>query len=131
MTVLLSRPYAGVAAGSVGSFTTATEAALVAQGLAVTSSAVPTSGALTQNTNCGRVTIAAGQSSLVVTNNLVDANTKISAVINQAAADGTLLYVARIVPAAGSFTIYGNANATAATVVDWWIPEVFGMTPNN
>jgi hypothetical protein len=34
--------------------------------------------------------------------------------IAQAAADGTLTSLQRIVPAAGSVTIYGNANATAA-----------------
>lgn len=131
MTVLLNRNYAGVASGNVGSFTTATEAALVAQGVASSSSAVPTSGAVTQNTFSGRVTFAAAAASLVVTNSNVDANTKVLAYINQASADGTMLYIARVVPAAGSFTIYANAAATAATVVDWRIPEIYGVTPNN
>jgi hypothetical protein len=75
------------------------------------------------------VAIAAGSSSVVVTNANVDANSKIYAVVNQAAADGTLLRVERIVPAAGSFTIFGTANATATTSIDWTLLVVSGDTP--
>lgn len=76
-----------------------------------------TPGAATINEARGRVAIAAAASSVVVTNNQVTANSVVLAVIDQAAADGTLLYIARVVPAAGSFTVYGNAAATAAVTV--------------
>ena len=131
MAVSLSKGYAGRVAGDIASFTTNIEAAIVAQNLGATSSAALTTGAYTQNTASGRASIAAGASSVVITNNLVDANTKIFAFVNQAAADGTLLRVERIVPAAGSFTIFGTANATAATTIDWCIPVVAGETALN
>lgn len=131
MTVLLSRPYAGYASGAIVELEASTEAALIAQGLAVTSSSVPTTGAVTANVNSGTAAIAAGASSVVVTNAMVTANSKIWACVGQAAADGTLLRVERVVPAAGSFTIYGTANATATTVIDWCVLNPSGMTPNS
>lgn len=127
MAVLLGRAYAGRDAGAVASFTTSIEAALIAQGLAATSAAALTTGAYTQNLPSGRISVAIGSSSVVITNNLVDVNTKIFAVVAQAAADGTLLRVERVVAAAGSFTVYGTANATAATTIDWCLPEVYGF----
>ena len=131
MSVLLNRAYAGYASGTVVELDPSTEAALIAQGLAVTSSAVPTSGAVTANVTSGSVTVAIGSSSLVVTNALVNTSSKVWACVSQAAADGTLLRVERIVPAAGSFTIYGTANATAATVIDWCLLNPSGMTANS
>lgn len=131
MTVLLNRAYAGYASGAVVELEASTEAALIAQGFAVTSSAVPTVGAATANVNSGSAAIAVGASSVVITNALVNASSKIWACVGQAAADGTLLRVERVVPAAGSFTIFGTANATAATVVDWCILNQSGMTPNS
>jgi len=127
MTIALSKGYAGLAAGSVVKLSTQVEAVLIAQGFATTSSAALTNGAQTNNLNSGTVAIAAGASSVVVTNSQVDANSKIFAVVAQAAADGTLLRVERIVPAAGSFTIYGTANATADTYVDWSILNPSGL----
>ena len=121
MAVSLLRPYGGLAAGSVTAFPASTEAAMVAQGIAATSAATPTTGAYTTGEFAGRAAIAAGSSSVVVTNPNVNAQTKIYAVVAQAAADTTLLRVERILPAAGSFTIYGTANATATTVIDWSI----------
>jgi hypothetical protein len=122
MTVTLSRPYAGIAAGVVCSFPTSTEAALIAQGLAVNAAATATStGAQTIPTLSGKAAIAAGSSSVVITNPLVTADSKIFAVVSQAAADGTLLRVERVLAAAGSFTIYGTANATATTLIDWMV----------
>lgn len=130
MTVLLARPYGGYTAGQTVQVTTTIENALVAQGIgavvSTSAAAAVTNGALTTTLPAGRVTIAAGASSVVVTNASVDVNSKIYAVINQAAADGTLLRVERIVPAAGSFTIYGTANATAAVSIDWAILGPFG-----
>jgi len=134
MTVTLNRSYAGYASGTIVSLDTTTEAALVAQGLAAVASSAasaPTAtGAVTANALQGRVSIAAGSSSVVVTNSLVNVNSKIFAVINQAAADGTLLRVERIAPAAGPFTIFGTANATATTVIDWVIIMPSGEFPN-
>ena len=130
MTVLLNRAYQGYVSGAIVALDASTEAALIAQGLAVTSAAAPTVGAATANAVIGRCAIAAGSSSVVITNSLVTANSKIFAVVAQAAADGTLLRVERIVPAAGSFTIYGTANATATTVIDWSIIMPSGEFPN-
>ena len=120
MTVLLSRPYSGIASGVTVTLPDSTEAALIAQGLASTATAASTStGAQTIAALTGKAAIAAGASSVVITNALVTAGSKVVAYVNQAAADGTLLRVERIVPAAGSFTIYGTANATATTLIDW------------
>jgi hypothetical protein len=122
MTVLLAKAYGGVPAGQVVSFTSELEAALIAQGLATASTrASTTTGAQTQNALQGTAAIAAGTSSVVVTNSLVDANSHVDAKVAQAAADGTLLRVERVVCAAGSFTIFGTANATATTLIDWEI----------
>jgi hypothetical protein len=130
MTVLLSRAYGGYAAGQTIQVPTSLENAIVANGAgtvaSTSASAAVTTGALSTNLPAGRCTIAASSSSVVVTNPLVDVNSKIYAVINQAAADGTLLRVERIVPAAGSFTIYGTANATAAVSIDWAILGPYG-----
>lgn len=128
MTIALTKGYAGIAAGSVVKLATNLEASLIAQGYATTSSAALTTGAQTMNLNSGTVSVPIGSSSVVVTNSLVDANSKIYAVVAQAAADGTLLRVERVVAAAGSFTIYGTANATAATTIDWSILMPAGET---
>lgn len=129
MTVSLVRGYAGAAPAAVISLTTELEAALVAQGLATASTrASTTTGAQTQNTLQGTAAIAAGASSVVITNNLVDANSHVTAKVAQAAADGTLLRVERVVCAAGSFTIFGTANATATTLIDWEIEVNSGMS---
>lgn len=121
MTVLLNRAYGAFPAGAIVTLPASTEAALIAQNIAQNSVATPTTGAYTSNEFQGRAVIAAGASSVVITNPNVNAGSKIFAVVAQAAADGTLLRVERIVPALGSFTIYGTANATAATVIDWSI----------
>ena len=130
MTVLLSRPYAGFASGLTVQVPTTLENSIVANniGTVVSTAAAAgvTQGALSTSLPAGRCTIAIGSSSVVVTNPLVDVNSKIFAVINQVAADTTLLRVERIVPAAGSFTIYGTANATAAVSIDWAIVGPFG-----
>ena len=127
--ITLIRSYKGYLAGTVVQLQSSEEAALIAQGMATDAgTTAPTTGAVTANTIQGRVGIAAGASSVVVTNPLVDATSKIFAVVAQAAADGTLLRVDRVVPAAGSFTIYGNTNATATTVIDWVLMSPSGMT---
>lgn len=128
MAVLLNRAYGAYPSGAIVALPASTEAAIVAQGIGTVSVATPTTGAQSSNEFSGRGAFAIGAGSLVVTNPFVTANSKIFAVINQAAADGTLLRVERIVPAAGSFTIFGTANATAVTVVDWAIISL-GETP--
>lgn len=129
MTISLNKAYGGAPAGAIVSFTSELEAALIAQGLAVASTRANTStGAQTQNTMQGTAAIAAGASSVVITNSLVDANSHVVAKVAQAAADGTLLRVERVVCAARSFTIYGTANATATTLIDWEIVVNSGQT---
>lgn len=119
MTVLLNKAYGGYATGTIVELPADTETALIAQGLAATNAGPSTSGAVSTTYNSGSVTVAIGASSIVVTNANCSANSKAIAVVAQAAADGTLLRVERVVCAAGLFTIYGTANATAATVIDW------------
>lgn len=130
MTVSLNRAYQGYSAGQTIQVPTSTENAIVSNGIgsvvATTAAAAVTTGALTTSLPAGRVSIAAGSSSVVVTNPNVDVNSKIWACVNQAAADGTLLRVERVVPGAGSFTIYGTANATATTVIDWAVLGPYG-----
>lgn len=119
--VLLLRPYSGYPAGQICQFPASTEAALIAQKFATNSSAVATAGAATTNQMQGRAAIAAGAASVVITHPQVNATSKVVAQISQAAADGTLTSILRVTPAAGQFTITGNANATAVTEVDWEI----------
>jgi hypothetical protein len=120
MSVLLRNSYAGYLAGTTVMLSTNIESALIAQGLATSAASnTITTGAVTANLPSGRCALAIAAASIVITNSLVDANSKIFAVVAQAAADGTALRVERIVPAAGSFTIYVTAAATAVTYVDW------------
>lgn len=130
MTIALSRPYAGYAAGTNASFDTPTEAALVQQGFGSITAALPTAGAQTTTQPNGRAVIATGTGSVVVTNPMVTPQSKIGAVINQATADTTLTTL-RVVPALGSFTIFGNANATAPVTVDWVNQNLSGLTAVN
>jgi hypothetical protein len=80
---------------------------------ATDSSATP--GAATINKPSGQVAIAAGASSVVVTNNTVTTTSVVLCVLQTA--DATLNDLRTVIPAAGSFTITGNANATAAVKV--------------
>jgi len=124
MAVLLNRGYMGRVAGAVASFGKSVEDTLIAAGLAVASTdANLTTGAYTQNTASGKAAVAAGASSVVITNSLVDVGSNVMAVVAQSAADTTLLRVERIVVAAGSFTIFGTANATATTIISWVVVD--------
>lgn len=119
--VTLLKSYGGYASGAVVSLPKSTEDALVAAGQATTSAGPVTAAAATTTMTEGMAGIAAGTSSVVITNASVTVSSRIFAQISQTTADGTALYVARVVPAAGSFTIYVNANATAVTQVNWCI----------
>lgn len=127
MTVTLTQPYGSFAAGTITELPASTEAALIAQGRATTGGTL-TTGAYTTTELSGTASIAIGASSVVVTNPSVTASTKILAYVSQAAADVTLLRVERVVPAAGSFTIFGTANATAATQIDWAIVSLGSLS---
>jgi len=78
-----------------------------------------TPGNATINTPKGRCAIAAAAASVVITSSIVTATSTVLAVINQAATDATLTQILRVQTAGGSFTITGNAAATAAVTVDF------------
>ena len=119
--VTLLRPYAGYQAGQTVEMPFATETALIASGGAVTSAGPATTGALTCSQTTGAGAFAAAASSVVITNPLVNPQTVVYAVINQAAADTTALRIERIVCSTGFFTVYTTAGATATTGFDWAI----------
>ena len=81
-----------------------------------TLTAAGTTGAVTINKGAGSARIAAGGSSVVVTNSLSTTSTRIHAVVSTA--DATA-YVRNVVPATGSFTITLGAAATAETEIRW------------
>lgn len=127
MTVTLTQPYGSLAAGAITTLPASTETALIAQGRA-TNGGTLTTGAFTTTELSGRASIAAGASSVVITHPGVTASSVVTAVVAQAAADGTLLRVERVNPAAGSFTIFGTANATAATTIAWAISSLGSLS---
>lgn len=132
MAVTLLAPYQGAPAGAVVELLASEEAALIAQRRATTALVTAvTPGAQTSNGMAGTAAIAAGASSVVITNSNVDANSKVWACVAQAAADVTLLRAERVVCAAGSFTIFGTANATATTLLDWAILVPAGLKAVN
>ena len=126
MTVLLNNPYGSFASGSIIELPASTEAVLIAQGLATNSVAAVTVGPYTTSQSQGTCGIAAAGTSVVITNPLVTASSKIYAVLAQSAADTTATGV-RVVAAAGSFTIFLNAASTAAVALDWAIVPAFGI----
>lgn len=75
-----------------------------------------TPGAATQNVMRGRAAFAAASNSVVITNSLVAATSTI--LVSLGGTDTTLTTV-RVTAAAGSFTVTGNANATATTPFDY------------
>lgn len=79
------------------------------------SSASP--GNATANTPRGTAAFAAAASAVTITNNLVTANSTV--ICQLRASDATLTSILRTIPGAGSFTVTGNAAATAATAFDW------------
>lgn len=120
--ILLNRAYDGYAAGTIVQFTTQLEATLIASGSASASAGPVTPGAVAPiSAIAGRAGIAAAGTSVVITSPLVTAESKIFAYLSNAAADTSALYITRITPAAGSFTLALNAAATAAVAVDWVI----------
>jgi hypothetical protein len=129
--ILLGRSYGGYVAGTIVQLSTNVEASLIAQGLATTSAGPVTPGAVTTNQPAGRVGIAAAGASVVITNPAFTTESKFSAVLSNAAADVSALYITRITPAAGSVTITLNAAATAAVAVDWALLGPYGGLTSN
>lgn len=129
--ILLGRSYGGYVAGTIVQLATSIEAALVAQGLATVSAGPVTPGAVTTTQPMGRVGIAAAGASVVVTNASFTTETKFSATLSNAAADGTALYITRITPVAGSVTFTLNAAATAAVAIDWAVLGPYGGVTTN
>jgi hypothetical protein len=119
MAILLARSYQNYPAGSVVELPASTEAALIAQGLASASVAAITPGNITTNGMRGSAAIAAAATSVVITNPQIDVTSTVHASIAQTVADATLTSIVRIVAAAGSVTIFGNAASTAAVTIDW------------
>lgn len=74
-----------------------------------------TPGAATINKPSGQVSIASGAASVVVTNSLVSTTSIVVAVLQQV--DATLTQILSCVPGSGSFTVTGNATATADTKI--------------
>ena len=134
MSVLLSsaRGYNGYLAGTVVTLSTNQETALIAQGLATANViANTTAGNVQANVQNGVCSVPAATGSITISNILVDANSQIIASIRQATADVSAFNVARIVPAVGSFTIFLNANTTAATLVSWAVSPPAGQSVLN
>lgn len=77
-----------------------------------------TTGNQTINKSAGSVNFAAAATSLVVTSNKVTTN---SVVICTVGTNDTTLKSVQCVAAAGSFTMFANAAATAETRVNFWI----------
>lgn len=117
--ILLNKAYGGYASGAIVELPADTETALIAQNIASSSAGPPTTGAATATYFRGTAAIAAGASSVVITHASCNISSVVVAVVAQAAADATLLRVERILCSAGSFQIFGTANATATTIIDW------------
>lgn len=129
MTVKLLRAYQGHLAGAIVSLPAQLETALIAQQIAQADSvANVVAGNMSSNALAGTAAIAAAANSVTITNSQISPASKVVAYVNQAAADGTLLRIDRVVPGNGQVTLYGNANATAKVLVDWAIIAQPGMT---
>lgn len=106
---------------SVGTTTDAGAGNILVSGQLKTSTtitATATTGAQTINKQAGRVNFAATDTSLVVTNSLVTADSVVICTVNTN--DATLKTVLAV-PTAGSFTIHANAAATAETAVSFLV----------
>lgn len=129
--VLLNRSYQGYAAATIVQLPTNVETSLIAAGLASNSAGPVTPGNVSTTAFMGRAGIAAAGTQVVVSNPVFTAESKFSAYLSNAAADGTALYITRIVPAAGQVTFILNAAATAAVSVDWALLGPQGGLTNN
>ncbi len=81
------------------------------------SAARGTVGSYTSHKIAGSAVFAAGQSTITVTNNTVNSESHVFAMLQ--ASDATMTHVLRVVPGSGSFVITGNLACTADTNVCW------------
>jgi len=96
---------------TIGATTRSTVAATTLASTATDSTGTP--GNVTNNSANGRAAFAAAGTAVVVTCSAVAAADTVHVTL-LGAADATLLYIAGVTVAAGSFTVTGNAAATAA-----------------
>ena len=131
--ILLQKAYSGYLAGTIAQFPTSVEAALIAQGLGTLSPGPVTPGnVVAGGQQQGRAGIAAGGTQVTVTSSLIQTESKVLAYLSNAVADGTALYITRIVTTSvpGQVTFILNAAATAAVSIDWFILGS-GLSPTN
>jgi hypothetical protein len=129
MAVLLSRAYAGFAAGTVVQLSAELEASLIVQGFATNSVAPLTAGNQSNTLGSdfaligisGTIAVPAGQGSPTIFNPRITPASKVFVQITQAAADATFTAISRVAVSAGSAQIFGNANATAITQLSYLI----------
>ncbi len=79
-----------------------------------------THGSATANALRGQAAFAAATASCTITNNQVKPTSTVIPILD-ASADATLTQILRVVPGAGSFTVYGNANATGNPTFTWLV----------
>ena len=78
-----------------------------------------TPGNVTNNSPRGRAAFAAASATVTVTSSLVTATS--SVFVQRETADATLTTILSVVPAAGSFTVTGNAAATGTTKFSFFV----------
>lgn len=78
-----------------------------------------TSGNRTVNKVRGKNAFAIGAATCVITDSFITANSQVICTLEFG--DATLTQILRCTPAAGSCTVTGNANATAATKFSWFV----------
>jgi hypothetical protein len=78
-----------------------------------------TPGNRTVNKARGKNAFAIAAASVVITNSFVTVDSQILCTLEFG--DATLTQILRCIPAGGSFTVTGNANATAATKFSWTV----------
>lgn len=127
MTVNLIRAYDNFPAGAVATFSAETEAALISQGIAVATNALPTSGPQSSILSRGTAVFAAGEKSLVITTPTCTSQSFPIAIIAQAVPDATLTQIRSCVPGSGLFTIYGDAASTGNVVINWIVFNTGGL----
>lgn len=79
---------------------------------------IGTTGNQTINKPSGRVNIAAGASSITITNNLVSSS---SIILANCATNDTSAIVKNVIPGAGSFIVNLSNSATAETAINWLV----------
>ncbi len=79
-----------------------------------------TPGNATANALRGQAAFAAGSNSCTIANSLVKPTSTVIPILD-ATADATLTQIMRVVPGSGSFSVYGNANATGTPTFTWLV----------